>query len=117
MPDTPDRSELSIAAIVREVAASITGVIRAEARLARLDIRESAPKAIRAAAVIAAGVIIALYGLGFLFTAAYLGISRFLWPWLSALIVGEVLFVGGGTVAWAAALYLKHLRQGMHHPR
>ncbi len=70
----------------------------------------TAPKTGRAVALIAVGGAASLYALGFLLTAMYAGIGHVLRPWLSALIVGGVLVITGGVVAWIAVLYLKSVR-------
>jgi uncharacterized membrane protein YqjE len=103
--DIPDESEPFIPAILTRAAASLAGAIRAEGRLARLEI--AGPKARRAGALVLIGAVAALYGLGFVFTAVYLVMSQVLRPWVAALIVGLLLFVGGGLVAWMSARYFK----------
>ncbi len=102
--------EPTLGEAARHIAGAAIDIVHAEATLARREIADIAPKAGRAAAIIAAGGIIALYGFGFLLSAMFHGISYVLWPWLSALIVGELLVAGGGLAITLALLLLKSAR-------
>lgn len=109
MPNTPNGFGSSIEAILGQVTGLAARLVQTEARLARLEIREAAPKTGRAVARAAIGAAAILYGIGFLTTALYLGISQVVRPWLAALIVGGVFSISGGVVAWKAVQYLKRV--------
>lgn len=94
----------------RRIAAAAIDIVHAEAQLARREIGEIAPGAIRAGVIMAAGGIVFGYGFGFLLVAMFDGISHVLWPWLSALIVGELLVAGGGLAIAIAFMLLHTLR-------
>ncbi|MBV8843186.1 MAG: phage holin family protein [Bryobacterales bacterium] len=79
--------------VVQDVVSNIQDIVRSEIRLARAEMTIEAKQAARAAGVIAAGALLALYCLGFLFLAAVYALATVLPGWGAALIVFGGLLV------------------------
>ena len=79
--------------VVQDVVSNIQDIVRCEIRLARAEMTIEAKQAARAAGVIAAGALLALYCLGFLFLAAVYALATVLPGWGAALIVFGGLLV------------------------
>ena len=94
------QTQRSVADVLQDIVANIQQIIRPEFRLAQVEIKEKASRASTPAIVLATGVVLGFYGLGFLLLAAVYGLSIVLPVWLSALIVGVVVaIIAGGLVA------------------
>ncbi|MGH8228060.1 MAG: phage holin family protein [Steroidobacteraceae bacterium] len=83
---------------IREVAQEIIGhveeIIRAEARLARAELRQEASAAAKAGVILLVGAVLGLYGLGFLLLALVYGLALlFASWWIGAIIVGGGLAI------------------------
>jgi uncharacterized membrane protein YqjE len=76
-------------------------LIREELRLAQIEMTAKAKKAGRDVAFIAAGGFVAYAGFIILLIAAVVGLSYFMPDWLAALIVGLVVAIIGGVMAWS----------------
>lgn len=107
------REHRSPGEIVRDIVANAQDIIRAEVKLAKTEIREESQKAISASAMLVAGGVIALYGLGFLLAAITAALALVMPFWAAALIVGALLAAGGGA---GIALGLQHWKK-VHAPR
>jgi len=83
----------SIADILRDAVGNIQEIIRYEVRLAKTEIGDEARKAGKAVAFIAGGAIFSFYALNFLFFCLMFALALVLPLWLSALLVGAVLFI------------------------
>jgi len=100
IPQTQPQTQRSVADVLQDIVANIQQIIRPEFRLAQVEIKEKASRASTPAIVLATGVVLGFYGLGFLLLAAVYGLSIVLPVWLSALIVGVVVaIIAGGLVA------------------
>ncbi len=97
----------SIATIVQDIVQDVQGLVRSEVRLAKTEMKEEATTAAKAAAMLAAGALVALYALGFLLVVAYLVLENVMADWLAALIVGVVLAVIAGALVMVGRKKLK----------
>jgi uncharacterized membrane protein YqjE len=86
-----NQGDRSFTELLENIVDNIQGIIRSEVRLAKAEIREETSKASRAGAVLAAGAVLGLYGLGFLLLTGVYALEQVMAPWLSALIVGVVV--------------------------
>jgi len=82
--------------ILRDIVAHAEEIVRAEAQLAKTEIRQEAVKAIRGAVVGAIGAVVGLFGFGFLMLACVYSLSLLVPNWAAALIVGFILSAIGG---------------------
>ena len=74
--------------LLEDTLANIQDLVRSEVRLATTEVQEKLVSASKPAAYLGAGLIIVLYGLGFLLVSAMYGLSLVAPAWLAALIVG-----------------------------
>ena len=94
---TEDRS---LGTIVKELTADLSTLFRSEIALLKLEVKDTFGKLGGGAALFAVALFLGLFGLGFLFVTAVLGLVALGVPaWLSTLIVTIVLFVGAGVCA------------------
>jgi hypothetical protein len=94
---TGDRS---LGTIVKELTADLSTLFRSEIALLKLEIKDTVGKLGGGAVLFAAAAFLGLFGLGFLFVTAVLGLVALGVPaWLSTLVVTIVLFVGAGVCA------------------
>ena len=90
---TPKRSERSAGEILTDIVANAQEIIRSEVRLARVEIKEEARKAVQAGTMLAAGAVMGLFALGFLLWAAAFGLATVMAVWQATLLMGVVLSV------------------------
>jgi uncharacterized membrane protein YqjE len=94
------QTQRSFSDVLQDIVGNIQQIIRAEVRLAQVEIKEKANRASKPLSVLLTGAILGLYGLGFLLLAAIYGLSLVLPAWAAALIVGVVMtIIAGGLVA------------------
>jgi putative superfamily III holin-X len=90
----------SLGTIVKELTANLSALLRSEIALLKLEFRTTFAKLGGGAALFATALFLALFGLGFLFVTAVLGLVALgVAAWLSSLIVTIVLFVAAGVCA------------------
>ncbi|ROS76535.1 phage holin family protein [Cellulomonas sp. PhB143] len=100
----------SIGKLVERLSEQATRLVRAEIELAKTELKTKVAHAgIGIGLFVVAGVL-ALYGLGWLFYAAFEGIAVALAPWLSALLLGVAILV---VVAVLALVGKSQLQRGM----
>ena len=85
----------SIVDVLQDILANLQGLIRSEVKLAKTEIKEEARKASRAAVVMAAGGVAALYAVWLLLLTIFFALAIAIPLWASAL----VLFVVTGILA------------------
>lgn len=101
----------SIGQMVSDVTTDLSSIVHNEIALAKLEIKADVTKGGKGTVflIVAAGA--ALYGLGFLLSAAASGIHAAGLPsWLSILIVALVLFIVAGIAAMIGIKNLKRIK-------
>ncbi|MDX2150470.1 MAG: phage holin family protein [Bryobacteraceae bacterium] len=83
----------SMADVLKDAISNIQDIIRAEVRLAKTEVREESQKAGRSVAMFAGGAVAAFYALNFVLFCLVFALALVLPLWLSALLVGAVLFI------------------------
>lgn len=105
----------SLGQLVRTLSAETSQLLRAELALVRLELSRSFRRAGKEAAVMGAGAAMALVAVLALVQGVVLLVGDLLANyWLSALIVGLVLLIGAGALAYAGA---RQLRRAQLAPR
>lgn len=99
------RDDRTIASVLSDIVDDVRSIIRAEVRLAKVEIREELAKTKRAVAFMAIAGLIGLIALALLFLAAVYALSLVMPPWAAALTVSVVASAIG------AALFFSGLRQ------
>ena len=90
----------SLGTIVKELTANLSALFRSEIALLKLELTNTIAKMGGGAALFATALFLGLFGLGFIFVTAVLGLVALGVPaWLSSLIVTIVLFVAAGVCA------------------
>ncbi len=87
------RDKRSIAELVKHASEQVSILVKEEIKLARLELSNKSKRAGRGAGLLAGALLVALYALGVLVTAAVLGVAEVFQPWLAALIVGGGLLL------------------------
>jgi uncharacterized membrane protein YqjE len=100
------QTQRSVSDVLQDIVGNLQQIIRNEFRLARVEIEEKAARAKQPATILASGVVIGLYGFGFLLLALVYVLSLVIAPWLAALLVGVVLAI-------AAAILVASGRNGL----
>jgi uncharacterized membrane protein YqjE len=90
-----DVVERSIASLVKDIVGNLQQIIRAEVRLAKVEVAEELTKARRAMVFLAVGALFATMAVGCLILAAVYLLAHFVQPWAAAVLVA----VGVGAIA------------------
>ena len=105
--------ERSIGSVVQDVVGNIGRIVRAEVRLAQIEVLDAAHATVEAAKLLGGGVIVGQLALGLLLLAMVRGHETVVAPWLAALLVA----LGAAAVA---AVFLvsgmKKLQRVTLHP-
>lgn len=102
----------SIASLLGDIVTNLQQMVRAEVRLAKVELRQEAAKARQGAVLLVAGGLAAVLGLGVLLLAAVYALALVVPAWAAALIVGLVTAAVGGAVVSAG---LRHFHS-IHLP-
>ncbi len=94
--DLTDRSTADLVKLATEQASRL---VRDELKLAQAELAEKGKRAGIGVGMFGAAGIVALYGVGAFVAAAIIGLAAAVPAWLSALIIGVVLFLVAGITA------------------
>jgi uncharacterized membrane protein YqjE len=83
----------SISDVLQDIVANVQGIVRAEVRLAKAEVKEEASKAGRAAAILGAGIVTAIYTVGLLLLTILFALATAMPLWAAALILFVLLAV------------------------
>jgi uncharacterized membrane protein YqjE len=103
------QTQRSVANVLQDIVANLQQIIRSEFRLARVEIKEKADRAKQPAIILASGVVVGLYGFGFLLLAAVYALSLVMAAWLAALLVGIVMAIAGAILVSSGRNALKQV--------
>jgi uncharacterized membrane protein YqjE len=92
-----------IAAVLSDIVGDVQQIIRAEVRLARVEIREELGKAKRGALLVAAASALMLLAVAALLLSAIYALATVWPPWAAALAVALALAAIGGALAMTGA--------------
>jgi hypothetical protein len=98
MPTRAETRNGGVQAAVHEVVEHARTVVRLEAELASLEVREKIGALLAGAMLLAAGGLLAIFAVGFLLATVAAALATFLSTWLA------LLLVGGGLLVVAAVL-------------
>jgi hypothetical protein len=89
----------TLGSIVHDLTQQVPQLIRSEMRLAQAEMTEKGKRAGTGIGMFSAAGLLAFFGIACVIATAILGLAHALPDWLSALIVGVVLFAGAGVLA------------------
>ena len=89
----------TLGALVHDLTQQVPELIRSELRLAQAEMTEKGKRAGIGIGMFSAAGLLAFFGLACVIATAVLGLAHALPDWLSALIVGAVLFVAAAAIA------------------
>lgn len=99
---TGSDTDRSIGQIIKDLTADISTLVRSEIALLKLEMKQSLAKLGGGFALLAAALVVALFGTAFLFVTLTLGLVALGVPaWASSLIVTVMLFIGAAVLALA----------------
>ena len=104
----PGAGERSIAAVLTDIVGNVQQIVRAEIRLATLEVRREVGKARRGVSLLIIGGAIAVLALAFGLLACVYLLATVVAPWIAALIVAAAAGIVGGTLF---ALGMKQMQQ------
>lgn len=99
----------SFVGVVQDVVSNVQDIVTSEVRLVRAEVTAEAKKAAMASRVLAAGVLLALYGAGFLLLAALYALMLIMPAWAAALAVFVAVAAIAGSLMLAGWERLKHV--------
>ena len=102
-------AERTIADVLNDIIGNVQQIVRAEMRLAKVEIREEVIKLRSAAALFACGAVAGLYCIAFLLLAMVYALAAVIAPWTAALIVGVGTALVAAICIVAAGKALKHV--------
>ena len=96
---SPDPTAASTGELVGRLSEQVSTLVRDEVRLAQAEVTQKVKRFGIGAGLFGGAGLVALLGVNALVTAAILGLANVLPGWLSAIIVGVVLFAVAGLLA------------------
>jgi hypothetical protein len=96
--------------VIQNIAGNIGDIVRSEVQLAKAEVRHEAMKAARGGGMLAAGAVLGLFGLGFIFWTIAAGLTLWMPVWAASLIVGVALLAVAGALAMVGLNRLRNVR-------
>jgi len=100
-------SDRSFSAVLQDVVRNLQEIVRAEVRLAKIELREEAVKAKSGGILLGAGAVGGLFAMLFLLFAAFYALTRAMPDWAAALTVAAPLAIAAGVLISAGTTNLK----------
>lgn len=107
----------SASRLVADIIGNVQQILRAEVRLAALEVRAEVHKAKRAAVLFGAAAVVGTLGLGWLLFAAIQGLALVVAMWLAALIVSGLTLAAAGVLILMAGRQASELSEPMPRTR
>jgi uncharacterized membrane protein YqjE len=99
----------SVTDVLQNIVVNLQQIVRAEFRLAKVELTEKAQQAVRPARLLGTGGVLAIYGVGFMLLAATYALALVIPRWAAALGVGVVLMLIGGVLVSSGRKGLKRI--------
>lgn len=91
----PLQSQRSVPEVLQDIVANLQEIIRSEFRLATTEIKEEGARTFKTVATFGAGIVFAIYALGFLLLTIVYALNTVVAPWLAALLVTVLVGLPG----------------------
>jgi uncharacterized membrane protein len=99
--------ERSLSSLLKDIVGNLQEIIRAEVRLARVEVAGELSKAKRAVVLLVVGGLFGVMALGFLLLAAVYLLAHYMQPWAAAVLVAVGAGIVGGVLIGIGARQLK----------
>ncbi len=103
------QTQRSVSDVLQDIVANLQQIIRAEFRLVTVEIREKADRASKPVTILASGIVLGFFGLGFLLLAGVYGLSLVMAPWLASLLVGGALAITSAVLVGSGCNALRQI--------
>lgn len=100
MTDTRDRKPRSLFGLVGDVPKLVKDLVTGELNLLKAEMLTKAKIFGIAAALLVVALVIVLYAIGVLLTAAVMGLATVMPAWLAALLLAVVMLIVAGIIGW-----------------
>jgi len=100
-------TDRSIAAVLSDIVGDLQQIVRAEMRLAKVEVREELAKAKQGAAMLMTAGVVLVLAVGLALLAAVYALALVWPPWAAALVVAVVVAAAGGVLATTGLHRLK----------
>jgi hypothetical protein len=104
-----NRQDVPIAELISRIRFDVSTIIRKEIDIVKVEMSERMRRMVKDAAMIVVGGVVLFLGIQVLIATAIIALAHAVPLWLSALIVGVVLFVTGGAAAVAGIGRIKKI--------
>jgi uncharacterized membrane protein YqjE len=98
--------------VLRNIVGNLQDLVRSEVLLAKIELKEQATEAAKAAATFGTGLISGFYGFGLLLLAAVYGLTMIMAAWLAALLLGTILSIVAIGLMSSGKNKFKHINPG-----
>lgn len=88
--------ERSVSDVLQDILKSLQGIVRAEARLAKVELKQEASELARSSIWLGVGAVLALFALGFALWGGTYALALVMPMWGAALVVALALAVAAG---------------------
>jgi hypothetical protein len=99
----------SVPEVLQDIVGNLQEIIRSEFLLAKTELKEEAKLAAKPAATFGVGLVLGIYGMGFLLLAAMYALALVMPIWLAALLVGTSLAIVALALMSSGGKKLKHI--------
>ncbi|MGN8050422.1 phage holin family protein [Curtobacterium sp. 22159] len=110
MTDTRDRKPRSLFGLVGDVPKLVKELVKGELNLLKAEMLTKAKIFGLAAGLLVGALVIVLYAIGVLLTAAVMGLATVMPAWLAAIVIAVVMLIVAGILGW---LGWKRLKKGL----
>jgi uncharacterized membrane protein YqjE len=101
--------ERSISSLLKDIVGNLQQIIRAEVRLAKVEVGEELSKARQAMVLLAIGALFGVMALAFLLLGAVYALAHVVQPWAAAVVVATGAGVVGGALVAVGISQIKRV--------
>lgn len=102
-----NKSDRSIADVLKDIFSNVQEMVRSEIRLARAEMREEVSSTLSSAQMLAIGGVLGLFALGFILVAITQGLAMVMPAWAASLVMGIVLGLIGTALLMTGKQHLR----------
>lgn len=103
------QTQRTVADVLQNIVSNLQQIVRAEFRLAKVELQDKAGQAAKPAGLLGTGAALACYGVGFVFLGIVYALALAIPQWAAALVVGVFLTLVGAAFVFAGRKGLKKI--------